>query len=60
MLKLQGKRLILTQLVNYLEVLLNEHLQWSKQLSHVKMKLNRAIGLLRKLRYNSNPDFLYI
>ena len=58
--KLQGKRLIPTQSVKYLGVLLHEHLQCSKQLSHVKVKMNRSIGILSKLRYNSNPDILKI
>ena len=33
---LQGERLIPTQLVKHLGVLLDEHLQWTKQLFHVK------------------------
>ena len=56
--KLQGKRIIPTQSVKYLGVLLDEHLQWTKQLSNVKIKLNRAIGILSKLRHNSDLDIL--
>lgn len=37
--KPQGKWLIQTQLVKYLGVPLDKHLQWIKQLSHVKMSL---------------------
>ena len=58
--KLEGKRLIPTQSVKCLGALLDEHLQCSKQLSHVKVKMNRSIGILSKLRYNSNPDILKI
>ena len=52
--KLDGKRLFSTSSVKYLGVLLDEHLTWSPQISHVQMKLNRAIGKLDKLRYQAN------
>ena len=58
--KLQAKRLIPAQSVKYLQILLDEHLQWAKQLSNVKIKLNRAIGILSKLRHNSNSEILKI
>ena len=58
--KLQGKRLIPAQSLKYLGVLLDEHLQWTKKLSNVKIKLNRAIGILSKLRHNSSLDILNI
>ena len=58
--KLQGKQLTSPQSVKYLGVLVDEHLQWTKQLSNVKIKLNRAIGILSKLRDNSNLDILKI
>ena len=58
--KLLGKRFMPTQSVKCLGVLLDEHLQWTIQLSHVKMKLDRAIGILTKLRYKSNSDILKI
>ena len=51
--KLQGKQLIPAQSVNYLGVLLDEYLIWTKQLSNAKIKLDRAIGILSKLRHNS-------
>ena len=41
--KLDGKRLFPTSSVKYLGVLLDEHLTWSSQISHVQIKLNRAI-----------------
>ena len=41
--KLDGKRLFPTSSVKYLGVLLDEHLTWSSQISHVQIKLNLAI-----------------
>ena len=46
--------------VKYLGILLNEHLQWSKQLAHVQAKVNHGIGILSKLRHNTNPETLEI
>ena len=59
-LKLDGKRLSSSKLVKYLGVLLDEHLQWNDQLAHVKIKLNRAIGILCKIRHNANPTILKV
>ena len=56
--KLDGKRLFRTTSVKYLGVLLDEHLTWSPQISHVQMKLNREIGILSKLRYQENIHIL--
>ena len=56
--KLDGKILFPTSSVEYLGVLLNEHLTWTTQTSHVQMKLNRAIGILSKLRYQANIHVL--
>ena len=58
--KLDGKRLVPTKSVKYLGVLLDEHLHWNEQVSQVKVKLNRAIGILSKLRYNANLSVLKI
>ena len=56
--KLDGKRLFPTSSVKYLSVLLGEHLTGSPQISHILMKLNGAIGLLSKLKYQANIDIL--
>ena len=58
--KLDGKRLVPAKSVKYLGVLLDEHLHWNEQVSQVKMKLNRAIGILSNLRYNANLSVLKI
>ena len=52
--KLDGKRLTPTTSVKYLGVLLDNHLLWSKQISHVTTKLNQAICILNKLRNNTS------
>ena len=56
--KLDGKRLFPTHSVQYLDVLLDEHLTWPPQILHVQMKLNRATGILSKLRYQANIHVL--
>ena len=59
-LKLDGKRLSPSLSVKYLGVLLDKHLQWNDQIAHVKIKLNRAIGILSKIRHNANPTILKV
>ena len=59
-LKLDGKRLSPSQSVKYLGVILDEHLQWNDQIAQVKVKLNRAIGILSKIRHNANPTILKV
>ena len=58
--KLDGKNLAPSHTVKYLGVLLDEHLHWNKQLNQVKMKLNRAIRILSKLRYKPNLELTLI
>ena len=59
-LKLDGKRLSLSQSVKYLEVLLDEHFQWNDRIAQVKIKLNRAIGILSKIRHSANLTILKV
>ena len=56
--KLDGKRLVPTDSVKYLGALIDEHLLWNKQIAKIKMRLNRAIGMLSKLRINANVNIL--
>ena len=58
--QLDGKRLTPVNTVKYLGILLDEHLQWSKQLAHVQVKLNRGTGILNQLRHNTNLKTLKI
>ena len=54
--RLDGKRLVPAHSVKYLGV--DEHLLWNKQIAHIKMRLNRAIGILSKLQINANVNIL--
>ena len=58
--KLDGKRITPTSAVKHLGSLLDEHLQWRKQLGHVQVKVNRGMGILSKLRHNTNLKTLKI
>ena len=55
---LDGKRLIQTDTVKYLGVLLDACLLWSKQINHVATKLNQVIGILSKLRSRASLTIL--
>ena len=59
-LKLDGKRLHSSESVKHYWKLLREYLQWNDQIGQVKVKLNRAIGILSKIRYNANPTILKV
>ena len=56
--KLDSKRRVPTHSVKYLRVLIDEHLLWNKQIAQIKMRLNRAIGMLSKLQINANFNIL--
>ena len=58
--KIDGKRLIPIHSVKYLGVLLDEHMSWNQQIHQIKLKLNRAIGILSKLRSHPNLNTLRI
>ena len=45
--KLDGKGITQTDIVKYLDVLLDDHLLWSKQINHFVTNLNQAIGILQ-------------
>ena len=55
---IDGKRLIPIDSVKYLGVLLDEHMSWNQQIYQVKLKLNRAMGILSKLRSHANFQYL--
>ena len=49
--KINGQKLHTTSCVKYLGLQIDEHLNWNNQISILSQKLNRAVGLLSKLRY---------
>ena len=50
-LKLNGKRLYPTNSVKYLGINIDENLTWKQQISDIAIKLNKANGILSKLRH---------
>ena len=58
--ELNGRRLNPISTVKYFGILLDEHLLWMKQVNWVNSKLNQTIGILSKLRYNTNLPILKI
>ena len=58
--KLSGKTLNSISTVQYLGILPNEHLLWTKQVNWINSKLNEIIGILSKLRYNTSLPILKI
>ena len=50
-LKLNGKRLCLTNSVKYLGINIDGNLNWKQQISDIAIKLNKANGILSKLRH---------
>ena len=55
--RISGQKIDTCKNVRYLGVLLEENLEWNTHLSILKLKLNRAIGLLCKIRHYI-PKFL--
>ena len=50
-LKFNGKRLYPTNSVKYLGINIDENLNWKQQVSDIAIKLNKANGILSKLRH---------
>ena len=49
--RISGQRIEPKQQVKYLGIILDEHLNWDTHFSNLKFKLNRAIGMLAKIRH---------
>ena len=55
--RLSGQKIELTDQVKYLGILINSTLTWDTHLNELIKKLNRAVGLLAKIRHYT-PKFL--
>ena len=49
--KINGKKLLPSNFVKYLGIILDPHLNWSHQADSLSTKLTRAAGMLSKIRY---------
>ena len=56
--KIEGKRLSPCRSVKYLGIYLDSHLDWHSQLAVTTVKLNRALGILTKIRHYVLFDML--
>ena len=50
-LKIDGKKIFLTNSVKYLGINLDPHLNWKYHIHELSMKLSRATGMLSKIRH---------
>ena len=55
---LNRKALIQKDHVKYLGILMDQHLTWNYQISHVSKKISRGVGILSKLRHFLSNDLL--
>ena len=49
--KIGGKKLVATDSVKYLGIMLDSHLNWSAHVDTLSTRLSRAVGMLAKIRY---------
>ena len=49
--RLSGQKIIPVTKVKYLGVIIDEHLNWNSHLDNIILKLNRATGMLAKIRH---------
>ena len=54
--KIDGKIIFPSQKIKYLGIILDPHLNGSAHVSYIAPKLNRAIGMLAKLRHFVSHD----
>ena len=56
--RISGQKIEVTQQTKYLGIILDENLSFIPQLNNLKVKLNRANGLLSKIRHYVTTDLL--
>ena len=49
--KIDGKKLYLTNKVKYLGIYLDQYLNWDTHINELSLKLARSTGILSKIRY---------
>ena len=56
--RISGQKINIMKETKYLGMIMDEHLTFKNHMDTVKLKLNRANGLLAKLRHYVNPTLL--
>ena len=56
--KIDGKKLLPSNYVKYLGILIDSHLKWNYQTDNLASKLSRAIGMLTKIRHYVSKNTL--
>ena len=56
--RISGQKINITKETKYLGMVMDEHLTFKNHMDTMKLKLNRANGLLAKLKYYVNPALL--
>ena len=56
--RISGQKINIMKETKYLGMIMDEHLNFKNHMDTVKLKLNRANGLLAKLRHYVNPALL--
>ena len=56
--KIDGKKLLPSEYVKYLGVLIDQHLNWSNHIDIIAGKLSRSVGMLSKVRHYVNEPTL--
>ena len=55
---MDGKKLIPSEYVKHLGVVIDQHLSWSNHIDNIASRLSRSVGMLSKIRYYVNESTL--
>ena len=58
--KINGKRLLPSNFVKYLDILIDSHFTWNYHTDMLAAKLSRNVGMLTKIRHYVTNDTQYI
>ena len=56
--KIDGKRLIPSEYIKYLGVIIDQHLTWGNHIDNIAGRLSRSVGMLSKIRHYVNESTL--